>query len=230
MDGLKLLKKIPFLSALSPAHLREIFRLAREVEIPAGHELFAKRQDADAMFIMLSGRVKIYSGSSGRKRKTFAYLTAGDFFGEMALVEGATRTAAASAVEKSRLFMIRKKDFSRALHKNPKLALYLLKTVCTRLRLANEEIESLLFRNVLGRVAKVMLDLSRRSGEPLHGGGLVLRQRYTQQELAEVVGTTREPLTRALSALRRAGLVSSTEDGRYAVPNPSKLAALGTEE
>jgi len=228
VDGLKLLKRIPFLSALSPAHLREVFRLAREAEVPAGHELFAKSEGGDAMFIVLSGRVKIFSGSSGRKRKTFAYLTAGDFFGEMALVTDATRTASAQAVESSRLLVIRKGDFQRLLAKNSNLALYLLKTVSGRLRLANEEIESLLFRNVLGRVAKAMLDLARRSGEPRDGAGLVLKQRYTQQELAEVVGTTREPLTRALSALRRAGLIATTADGRYAVPDPRKLAALGT--
>lgn len=223
MSGPKLLKRIPILSALSPKHLAEVYRLAEEVSVSAGQPVFSKRQDADAMFIVLSGRVKIFTNSSAKKRKTFAYLADGEFFGEMAIVEGGTRTASAQAVEPSRLLVIRRRDFERLLARDPKLALYLLRTMCARLRSANEEIEGLLFRNILGRVAKAVLDLARRGDSD--GGALTLKQRYTQQELADLVGTTREPLTRALSSLRRAGLVTQ-QDGRYRVPSPERLAAL----
>ena len=226
MSGPKLLKRIPFLSALSPAHLREVYRLAKEIELKAGQPVFTKREDADAMFIVLSGRIKIFTDSAGKKRKTYAYLKEGEFFGEMALVEDLPRTASAQAVEPSRLLLIRKSDFQRLLTRDPRLALYLLKTVCARLRRANEDLEGMLFRNILGRVAKVMLDQAKRSGEPWKGAGIVLKERFTQQELADLVGTTREPLTRALSSLRRAGLVGVTGDGRYAVPEPRKLAGL----
>jgi CRP-like cAMP-binding protein len=224
MSGPRLLKKIPFLSALSPAHLREVYRLAEDVSVAAGEPVFAKREGADAMFIVLSGRIKIFTNSASKKRKTFAYLTEGEFFGEMALVEQSGRTASAQAVVPSRLLVIRKRDFQRLLERDPKLSLYLLRTVCERLRRANEEIEGLLFRNILGRVAKAMLELARASGES-RGGGLVLKEKFTQQELADLVGTTREPLTRALSSLRRAGLVEH-RDGRYAIPSPDKLAGL----
>jgi CRP-like cAMP-binding protein len=227
MNGVKLLKKIPFLSTLSAKHLKEVFRLAEELDLGARQPVFAKRQDSDAMYIVLSGRIRIFTDSSSKKRKTFAYLKAGEFFGEMSLLEGTTRTAAAQAVEPSRLLVIRKRNFQRLLANDPKLALYLLRTVCVRLRRANEEIEGLLFRNILGRVAKAILDLGRRSGEQ-HAGGLVLKERFTQQELADIVGTTREPLTRALSSLRRAGLVS-LHDGRYSIPVPEKLAGLCVE-
>lgn len=229
MSGPNLLKKIPFLSALTPAHLREVYRLAREIDVPAGEPVFSKRQDADAMFIVLSGRIKIFIDSAGKKRKTFAYLTEGEFFGEMALLEDRLRTASATAVEPSKLMIIYKKDFQRLLKKDSKLALYLLQTVSARLRHANEEIEGMLFRNILGRVAKVMLELAKRSGE-VWNDGLILKQRFTQQELADLVGTTREPLTRALSSLRRAGLVAVADDGRYAVPEPFKLAGLCSNE
>ena len=225
MAGPKLLKRIPFLSSLTPAHLREVYQLAREVPLAAGQSVFAKREDADAMFIVLSGRIKIFTDSAGKKRKTFAYLKEGEFFGEMALIEDLPRTASAQAVEPTRLLWIRKTDFQRLLARDPRLALYLLKTVCARLRRANEDLEGMLFRNILGRVAKVMLDQAKRSGEPWNAG-LALKERFTQQELADLVGTTREPLTRALSSLRRAGLVGVTGDGRYAVPEPGKLAGL----
>ena len=224
MSGPKLLKRIPILSALSAKHLAEVYRLAEEVSLAAGQPVFSKRQDADAMFVVLAGRVKIFTHSASKKRKTFAYLGEGDFFGEMALVEGGTRTASAQAVEPSRLLVLRKRDFERLIARDPKLALFLLRTLCARLRRANEEIEGLLFRNILGRVAKAVLDLARRGGRP-EGSALVVDRRYTQQELADLVGTTREPLTRALSSLRRAGLVDLRE-GRYSIPSPDKLAAL----
>ena len=226
MSSPKLLKKIPFLSALTPAHLREVYRLGQEVQLAAGQPVFAKREDADALFIVLSGRIKIFTNFGGKKRKTFAYLKEGEFFGEMALVEDLPRTASAQAVEASRLLWIRKTDFQRLLTRDPRLALYLLKTVCARLRRANQELEGMLFRNILGRVAQVMLDQAKGCGEPWNGVGLAFKERFTQQELADLVGTTREPLTRALSALRRAGLVGATGDGRYAVPDPRKLAGL----
>ena len=223
--GANFLKKIPFLSALTPKHLREVYRIGRELEVSPDEPVFRKREGADAVFVVLSGRIKIFSRSPSKKSKTFAYLKSGDFFGEMSLVEDVTRTASATAVEPSRLLVIRKNDFKRLLAKDPNLAYYLLKTVCERLRLANEEIEGLLFRNILGRVSKTMMDLAKKSGQPWNGGGLMLKERYTQQELADLVGTTREPLTRALSSLRRAGLVAH-QDGRYAIPDPVKLGAL----
>lgn len=223
--GANFLKKIPFLSALTPKHLREVYRIGRELEVSPNEPVFKKREGADAVFVVLSGRIKIFSRSPSKKSKTFAYLKTGDFFGEMSLVEDVTRTASATAVEPSRLLVIRKNDFKRLLAKDPNLAYYLLKTVCERLRLANEEIEGLLFRNILGRVSKTMMDLAKKSGQPWNGGGLMLKERYTQQELADLVGTTREPLTRAISSLRRAGLVAH-QDGRYAIPDPVKLGAL----
>lgn len=138
----------------------------------------------------------------------------------MAIVAGNTRTASAEAVEPTSLLMIHKRDFHRLLRKDHKLTLYLLAAVTVRLRQANEEIEDLLFRNVLGRVAKVLRDLGAR--QPKGDGPVVLPGRYTHQDLADLVGTTREPLSRALATLRRAGLVHG-EDGRVTILDPRKL-------
>lgn len=78
MSGARLLKKIPFLSALSPKHLNEVYRLAEELEVAPRQSVFAKRQDSDAMYIVLSGRIKIFTNSASKKRKTFAYLKEGE--------------------------------------------------------------------------------------------------------------------------------------------------------
>jgi CRP-like cAMP-binding protein len=219
----KLLRRIPFLSTLPERDLRRVYKIARETDLAAGQAIFTKAEAADHMFIVISGRVKIFTRSASKKRKTFAYLKKGDFFGEMGLLEGLPRSASASAVEPSRLLLLRKADFKRLLISDPKLAYFLLQTVCARLRQANEEIEGLLFRNILGRVSKTLNDLSR--GGRRFRGGVLLSDHFTQQELADLVGTTREPLSRALSSLRRAQLID-THHGHYFIKDAGKLSAL----
>jgi len=220
---LKLLRRVPFLGALTPPELRRIARIAYERDFSAGKTIFSKAESGSRMFIVISGRVRIFTRSGGKKRKTFAYLAPGEFFGEMALVDGHTRSASAEAVEDSRLLVIRKADFKGLLMSDPKLTCYLLRTVSERLRQANAEIENLLFRNLLGRVSNTLADLARRGRK--FRGGVLLKERYTQQELADLVGTTREPLARALSTIRRAQILD-LHHGRYFIRSPQKLYAL----
>jgi CRP/FNR family cyclic AMP-dependent transcriptional regulator len=221
---LKMLRKIPFLGQLQLKDLREIHKISRIKEYGPGEIIFTKAQAANQMFVVLSGRVKIFTHSGGKKRKTFAYLDSGDFFGEMALLEGKTRSASAEAVSYARLLVITQSEFRKLLIGDPQMALYLLRTVCARLRKANEAIEGMLFRNILGRVAQALSDLGRRGRKTR--GGLELSEHYTQQELADLVGTTREPLTRALSTLRRVQLIE-TSNGQIFIKDPIKLSALG---
>lgn len=218
----KLLRRIPILSTLKPADLKLVDRIAQSFDYGPGETIFSRAESADHMFIVVSGRVRIFTRGASKKRKTFAYLAPGEFFGEMALIKG-TRSASAEAVEASRLLVIRKVDFKRLLLANPRLTYYLLVAVSDRLRRADEQIESLLFRNILGRVAKTLCDLSRESRR--FRGGMLLNEHYTQQELADLVGTTREPLARALASLRRADLVDS-HHGRYFVKDPAKLTLM----
>ena len=221
---LNMLRKIPFLGQLKPKDLREVHKISKIKEYGPGEIIFTKAQAANQMFVVLSGRVKIFTHAGGKKRKTFAYLDPGDFFGEMGLLEGKSRSASAEAVSYSRLLVITYPEFRKLLVNDPELCLYLLRTVCARLRKANETVEGMLFRNILGRVAAALSDLGRR-GRKVRGG-IELSEHYTQQELADLVGTTREPLTRALSTLRRVQLIE-TSDGHYFIKDPEKLAGLG---
>jgi CRP/FNR family transcriptional regulator, cyclic AMP receptor protein len=220
---LKFLKKVPMMKALADSDLRAIAKISHVREYGAGESIFQQFAPATHLFVVLEGRVKIFARSGGKKRKTFAYLRSGDFFGEMALLSKKPRSASAEAVEFTKLLIVENKDFQRLIAKNNALALALLRTVSDRLRQANEQIEGLLFSNILGRVAKTLYDLSKR-GER-RGATVVLPERYTQQELADLVGTTREPLTRAISSLRRAQVVELREE-RYVIKDTGKLEAI----
>lgn len=220
------LRKIPYLRNLKPKDLRRILKIAQVREFRKGEHIFSKADLADHMFIVLAGQVKIYTRSGGRKRKTFAYLGPGRFFGEMALLEKKARSASALCMADCRVLTIHKKDFKQVLTSDAKLTYYVLRTVSERLRRANEDIENLLFRNILGRVCKALYDLASESGQRSNGG-LLLPDRLTHQELADLVGTTREPLSRALSVLRRSEMVQ-TRGGRIFIREPKRMEALIT--
>ena len=217
-----ILRRIPFLSALSVSQLRGIYKIAKVRDFGPREAIFSKAELARHMFIVLSGRVKIFTRSASKKSKTFAYLSAGDFFGEMALLEGSVRSASAQAAMPTKILIIGKTEFKRLLMADRHLCYYMLRTVSLRLRRANEEIESLLFRNILGRV-------SRPSGTfpaPRKPSGAARSSRNaTPTRSWPTWSDDQEPLTRALSTLRRADLVS-VRHGCYFIKDPRKLQGL----
>lgn len=219
-----LLKKVPFLSSIKPEHLKSIVDISKIRVFPARSMVFSKSEAAEHMFIVVSGRVKIFVDSSARMRKTFAYLTEGQFFGEMALLGGEPRSASAQAMVESKLLVISKADFKRLLISDPALTYFLLCSVAGRLRRCNLEVEGFLFRNVLGRAAKTLQELASSGGEAKDGGSH-LREIYTHQELADLVGTAREPLTRALASLKRLDILQ-IKDGRFLIRDMNKLAEI----
>jgi CRP/FNR family cyclic AMP-dependent transcriptional regulator len=222
--SLSLLRQSPLLRMLPARVLQRVNRIAEWRDFPKGTNIFRRGDKSSHMYIIGRGRVKIFSPSTGKKSKTFAYFGPGAFFGEMALLDGKERSASAQAAEPCRLLLIHKRDFLFILLGDPRISLYLLREMSSRLRRANEEIEGLMFRNVLGRVAKALLRLAEQGGRRANGGAQ-LPANFTQQELADLVGTTREPLSRALAALKRAELLE-TRRGRLYLRNLRKMRAL----
>ena len=217
------LKKVDYLKQIPTAELRRIMQLAKIAHFRKGQAIFSKADLGNQLFIVAAGRVKIHIISPGRKQKTLAYLAKGDFFGEMSLLDGKVRSASATAADDSRLLVISKNDFKKLIAQDPHFAFVIMRTLAQRLRKADEEVENLLFKNLLGRLAKVLLDLTAHA-RPADGGATVPLT-LTHQELADLVGTSREPLTRALGLLKRRGLVEYG-GGRIQVVNIEKLRQI----
>ena len=201
----KYLQKITFLKRLPDSDLKRVIKIAKIQSFPKGSFIFRQEESGNQLFVVLSGLVKIFFTSSSRRRKTVAMLLPGDFFGEMALLDGKVRSANAMAAKPSKILAINKNDFKRLLMKDPDLTFVVLRTLCDRLRKADDQIRNLIFKNVHGRVVKTLVDMASEGKQG--DGGLLLSQPMTRQELAEIVGTTREPVTRSLGMLRRAGLI-----------------------
>lgn len=203
--GLTFLKNIPFFRHLPKKELKRVLGLARIADFQEGDMIFSQKASGNHLFIVLNGRVKIYVTSPNQKRKTLAILEKGDFFGEMALLDGHVRSASARVLGSARLLLIHKKDFKNLLFSDPAFGFKILRTLSERLRRANEEIGSLLFQNLFGRVVRALVEISKRGKKTEKG--LLMPKGLTHKELADYVGSSRVPITRALGVLRRMGVI-----------------------
>jgi len=209
---------------LASAELKRLFSIAKTVRVPANTMIFSKDEAGETFFVVNSGRVKIFTTTATDRTKTLAYLGPGDFFGEMALLGGKVRSASARAEEDSELLVITKANFNRLIKKDGEFTLQLLHTLSERLRKADEEIEALLFHNMLGRLAGAILKLCGEVPPGCEPPGIEM----SIQELADYIGTTREPLSRALAMLRRTGMLDY-KDRKISITDIARLKAIAPQ-
>ena len=218
------LKKIPVFSGLNAHELTRLGNLARIHKAEKNQLVFQKQTAGSHLFVVLNGKIKIFSELAPvGKKKAFAYLERGDFFGEMSLLDSKGRSLSAVALENTELLTISRAEFQRLLAKDSKFMLKILQTLCERLRHANDEIESLTFRSLYGRVCGKLLDLAQ--SEVTKNGGTRQIINVTHNELAEFIGTAREMVTKVLSSLRKLSVIES-EDRKITILSLPKLKEL----
>lgn len=206
MDKTGYLKNVPLFSEIPGPDLKRIGRIGTLRRFKQGEEIFAEDTVGDRLYIVLSGRVKIFS-SFGKRNKTLAYLERGEFFGEMSLLDRELRSASSVALEDCELLVISKQDFRALIGRYPRISLQIMKTLSLRLRQADREIESLAFGHVLGRVAAALLELSGKYGEQTPAG-MRIKMPLNHRDIAEIAGTGREMVSRILNRFRRLQCIS----------------------
>jgi CRP-like cAMP-binding protein len=215
------LRGVELLNGLSADDLARVAQMCQICRFHRAERIFTEAEAGACLYVVMSGRVKIFGSSSQGRSKTFAYLEPGDFFGEMSLIDEEVRSASASALDDSVLIMLKSDDYRKLMLSRPTIALAVLNTLSSRLRKANKEIEGLSFNNVLGRIAQILLDLSNRYGEK-KDNGILIGMALSHKELAEMAGTAREVISRVISKFRRMGCVSF-QDNRLTITDPEKL-------
>jgi CRP/FNR family transcriptional regulator, cyclic AMP receptor protein len=206
MDERDLLRNVPIFSELSDSDVATLARVATRRRYPKDTVVFFENEEGDFFFMILEGRIKVtILGDDGREI-ILSVLGAGDFFGEMALLDNEPRSATAIAVEESELLSLHRTDFQNVIADNKGIMSALIKILTARLRKANHQISTLALLDVYGRVARVMLDMAKEEGKRLKDGRIAFR-RATHQEIANRIGTTRETVTRMLKDLERHGLI-----------------------
>jgi CRP/FNR family transcriptional regulator, cyclic AMP receptor protein len=208
----ELLKGVDLFSALDDAQLNVISEMVIEKHFRKGEIILREDDDTtQSLFIIAKGEVKVLLTAEGGREAILATLKEGEFFGEMALLDGEPRSATVRAVEDSHLLTLRREDFLTNVRKQPDLALTLLAEMSLRLRRSNRQISSLALMKVYGRVAAALLQLMEERGirsKTKDGKSIIIvRDRPTQQSIAEMSGTTRETVSRVLNFFSKKGYI-----------------------
>jgi len=201
-----LLQNVPLFQELSEEDLLGLAPLFTEKKVKKGTILFLEGDEGEELFLIKSGVVKIYRLDEF-KEIILALFREGDFFGEMSLIStGLTRSATAETLEVCTLYTLKRSSFVQFMEKSPKLCLKLLETTMDRLRRANEQIYDLTFLGVRSRIMKTIIRLSEQHGISTEAG-LVINVKLTHQQLANMVGTVRESVTKVLQELLDEGAI-----------------------
>lgn len=201
---LGILKTIPLFSELSEKDLQKIVRVASKQKYHKDNLILIEEEVGSSMFIILDGRVKISRISDDGREVILSILSEGDFFGEMSLLDGQTRSANVTAVDDSELLVIRREDFLQILFDYPQIAINLLKELAQRIRKGDEHIKSLSLQDAKGRVANTLLRIAEDYGV-FRMGQVEINELPLQQDLANMAGTSRETISRVIKSLMQQG-------------------------
>jgi CRP/FNR family cyclic AMP-dependent transcriptional regulator len=206
MDEMALLQQIPLFADMPREQLRPLAGALDRRSYDKGQLILHQGDPGESLFVVASGRVRIYTLSPEGHELSVYICDAGDFFGEMALLTGEPRSACAEAMQPTEVLVLHRQAFQQYLLANPAAALHTIRALSRRLQHTTASAGSLVSLSVTQRIARVLLDLAERYGLPQQEGVLIDLD-LSQEAIATLVGTTRESANRALAALREQGIV-----------------------
>ena len=193
------LNSIPYFSGMSPAEIDSIKRFIFEKKFERGEVVLLEGEPAEALFLVVSGVVKVFKTSVEGKEQILNLVRPGESFNGVPLFDDGLNPASAEAMGPVVLYGIRKDDLHAILEDYPQVAMNIIKELAGRVRQLVSLVEDLSFKHVIGRVAKILLESA--------GDGTSPRPRLTQQEMAAMAGTAREVVARSLKALEEEGAI-----------------------
>ena len=191
-------RKAPLFTALDDAAAASLRASMDSVKIAKGSVLFAEGDEGDHLYVIVEGKLKLGTSSGDGRENLLSILGPGEMFGELSLFDPGPRTSSATAVTDSKLLSLGQEKLIPWLATNPNVSLQLLARLAQRLRRTNEAVGDLVFSDVPGRVAKALIDLGERFGKQTDEG-LFVHHDLTQEELAQLVGASRETVNKALA-------------------------------
>jgi len=210
-DRAKLLKSIRLFHSLTDSELFELSPIVILREFKKNHVILHEEDTNSFMYIVVQGKVKIYQIGDQGKEMILSVHGAGEFFGEMSLIDGKTDPATVAAMEPSIIAVISRNDFYSLLHSQKKILENLLALLCSRLRESWKKIQMLNFNDASQRIKMLLLMLSEDHGEKTQSG-TILRIKLIHQNIADMTGLTRETVTRVLDKWKKNGEIRITKD------------------
>ena len=202
------LKQVPLFAGLADEDIRELMEVARKRTFRSGEVIFHRDDPGQVLYVIKEGKVKISRVSPDGQEIVLTVLGKGECFGEFAIIDGLPRSADAITLEKVECYTLQRSDFHNAISKNPKIAIQVLEVLTKRLRINDQMVEDLIFLDVYGRVAKKLLELAETHGEKVENGTRI-NVRLTQQELASMVGASRESVNKVMGYFTDKNFIST---------------------
>jgi CRP-like cAMP-binding protein len=191
-------RRAPLFAGLDQESAESLIAQMTTTHMERGDILFHEGDPGDRLYVLGEGKIKLGQSSPDGRENILAVLGPGEMFGELSLFDPGPRTATATAVAETQVLALSTEQLREYLSGRPQVALTLLAALARRLRRTNESLADLVFNDVPGRVAKALLDLASRFGRPVEEGVMVSHD-LTQEELAKLVGASRETVNKALA-------------------------------
>lgn len=198
-----MLRAIPLFQDLTDNDLAIIDELAIEKQVPKNTIVLTEGEVGDSLYVIVSGRVKIFIGDEDGREIILKFLNPGDFFGEMSMIDRQPRSASASTLENSVFKVISQQAFQACLNRTPSIGTQVMQALAKRLREADRKISTLALMDVYGRVASTLMELAIQSN-----GKTIVGEKLSQQDLANMVGASREMVNRILKDLSDRGYIT----------------------
>ena len=196
------LATIPLFSGLAHDELLRFAEVTRERSYPKGSVILFQDDPGDSLYVLREGRVKVVLIGEDGREVILGVLEAGAHFGELTLIDDQPRSAHVIAMEDAQLLVLRREDFRKRVEANPSVAWALLTELSRRLRRADHKIGGLVLLDVPGRIARLLLDLADEAGGP------TIEKLLTHQTIAQMIGASRETVSRAMKEFQDGGLIA----------------------
>jgi CRP/FNR family cyclic AMP-dependent transcriptional regulator len=209
LSNLDLIRRVSLFSKLTPDQAEALASTVSKKRFKRGEVLVEQGKKSDALYIVLTGRTRVLMTDSKGREVILATLASGDYVGEMSLIDDAPHSATVVADQQVDVLVLGRASFLRCLGENMEMAHSVMRVLVQRLRKASENISSLALVGVYGRVAKVLLD----SAAPDADGQLVIRDKVSRQDIAKMVGASREMVSRVMKDFEEQGFIQLLDTG-----------------
>lgn len=203
------LRRVPMFAGLADSQLDTLASASLRRSFPRNRTIVAEGEPSQSLYLLLSGRAKVQRSDAEGKEVILAIIGSGEFFGEMSLIDDAPRSASVITIEPCDFIAIQKDSFKATLAQSPDMAMQIMRGLVKRLREADKKIETLALLDVYGRVARVLLDFSETID-----GERVVKGKLPRQEIAKMIGASREMVSRVMKGLESDGFISTQPEGR----------------
>ena len=221
LSNLELLRRVPLFSALTASQSASNADAIVKKRFKRAEMVVEQGKKSDALYIILTGRARVMSTDSRGREVILATLQPGDYIGEMSLIDDEPHSATVRTEVQTDVLMLGREAFSRCLPENASMSYNIMRGLVARLRHADRKIESLALMDVYGRVARSLIEFAVDDG----AGNLKIREKISRQDLAKMVGASREMVSRVMKDLEERGFIEALPNGATLLKD--RLNALG---